>query len=153
MTRLISTSRLRRLVSRFRRRSWAERMALAEAFVVVPAAWAALRLVSFRRLLRTTRPPDGHVQWTAQHQRVCWAVQAVAKRWFPSRPCLVQALAALWLLRPRGVRPDLFLGVVREDGLFRAHAWLEVDGDVVLGGRRSPDVFQPFPPLVHSPYV
>lgn len=145
-----------RTIYRFARRPVADQAALVQALLVVPIAWLALRTVSFRRLLRTHASRDAVVVWNASHDRICWAVQAVAARLFPERPCLVQALAAQWLLHPRGASPDLHLGVLKDGDALRAHAWLTVhnhltgDETVVVGGRASPDVFQPFPSLLQA---
>lgn len=58
------------------------------------------------------------------------------------RPCLRRALILGHLLRRNG--PALRLGVAREDGEVRAHAWLEVDGVAV--GEPAP-VLDRFVPL------
>lgn len=55
--------------------------------------------------------------------------------------CLVQALAAWLMFRRRGVESRLHLGVDNSDGRFAAHAWLEVNGTVVVGGANSPSKF------------
>jgi hypothetical protein len=52
----------------------------------------------------------------------------------PHATCLTQALAAQTLLRFRGDWAKLCLGVARGDfGEFKAHAWLEADGKVIIG--------------------
>jgi hypothetical protein len=68
---------------------------------------------------------------------------AVSRRLFPERPCLVQALAARWLLARRGIASDLHIGVLKNDDALEAHAWLERDGRVLVGGAASPAVFHP----------
>ncbi len=64
-----------------------------------------------------------------------WAIAAAA-RYVPWRAdCLIQALAASAWLRAKGYTPDVHLGVARTDtGGLRAHAWLTLDGRVILGG-------------------
>ena len=55
---------------------------------------------------------------------------AVAAAFFPGRAvCLEQSLALYVLLRRRGVRADLRLGV--QVYPFYAHAWVELDGEPV----------------------
>lgn len=51
----------------------------------------------------------------------------------PKATCLVQALAAQLLLTRHGHMADLQIGVSQAKG-FEAHAWLEFEGRVVLGG-------------------
>jgi len=65
------------------------------------------------------------------------AVRA-APRAVPRATCLVQALAAGILLRRAGLPATLHLGVPGgRRGKFGAHAWVESDGQVVVGGDPS----------------
>ena len=62
---------------------------------------------------------------------------ARAARIVPGATCLVQALAAEWLLTRAGVASTVRFGVARGEGGFEAHAWLETRGCVVLGGETA----------------
>jgi hypothetical protein len=66
--------------------------------------------------------------------RLAWCVRNMA-RLVPAATCLTQGLALQALLHRRGVASELKLGVRRDgpDGL-AAHAWVVVDGRVVIGG-------------------
>jgi hypothetical protein len=57
----------------------------------------------------------------------------VASRFIPHASCLTQALAARKLLRDSGQAAELKIGVANSSGDFEAHAWLEIDGRIVLG--------------------
>jgi hypothetical protein len=138
-----------RLLARLRRRSWADWAALAVAGGTVVATAVLLRVLPFRRVrrlmegrrpIRVRRPLS-----SGEEQRLLWAVTAVSQRLLPNRPCLPQALAAQFLLRRRGARPaHLRIGVARnDDGSIEAHAWLERDGQVLLGGAESPLLYRP----------
>jgi hypothetical protein len=61
-----------------------------------------------------------------------------AARFVPGARCLARALAGQALLSRRGVATDLRIGVTRreEKGLV-AHAWLEREEQVILGGRTN----------------
>lgn len=59
-------------------------------------------------------------------------VERVGHRVPGADTCLPQALAAVAMLRRWGHRADLVLGV-RTAPVFEAHAWVEVDGAVVVG--------------------
>jgi hypothetical protein len=62
------------------------------------------------------------------------AVRLVS-RFVPSATCLIQALAVRTLLRLRGQNSKLQIGVTRDENQkFLAHAWIEVEGRVVIGG-------------------
>ena len=54
-------------------------------------------------------------------------------RYVPYASCLTQALAAKRLMHNAGHRAAIKYGVTRGGGSFEAHAWLEVDGKIVLG--------------------
>lgn len=48
--------------------------------------------------------------------------------------CLPRALAAWHLLELHRHAPELLFGVARDgQGVFKAHAWVECDGEVVIG--------------------
>lgn len=70
--------------------------------------------------------------------RVGWSATAVSRRLLRDRPCLTQALAVHWLLQRRGYPAELCIGVVKEaDGRLYAHAWVESNGAVVVGGAEA----------------
>lgn len=138
-----------RLLAELRRRSWADWAALAVAGGTVVATAALLRVLPFRRVRRLMagEVPDRERPSlpSDEERRLLWAVTAVSRRLLPNRPCLPQALAAQFLLRRRGARPaHLRIGVARnDDGSIEAHAWLERDGRVLLGGTESPLLYRP----------
>ena len=112
---------------------------------MLPHALAAVVLV---RLTLRFLPPRSW-EWMTDHvaasrvpagkarpsvQDVAWAVRR-ASSVVPGATCLTQALAAHLLLARRGYASRLRIGVAREsDEKLRAHAWLESDGIIVLGG-------------------
>lgn len=59
-----------------------------------------------------------------------------ASEYVPRASCLTQALAARKLLSKYGQGAELKLGVTKNEGNFEAHAWLEIDGRIVLGKQR-----------------
>ena len=131
-----------------RRQSWADWTALAVAGSTVVGTTVLLRVMSFRRAQRLIEG-DGHARTRRplspdQERRLLWAVTAVSQRLLPTRPCLPQALAGQFLLRCWGARPaQLRIGVARnDDGSIEAHAWLERDGQVLLGGAESPLLYR-----------
>lgn len=72
------------------------------------------------------------------HARLSWRVSYAVERMSRYTPfratCLVQALAAKWVLDRRGVPNTLYLGVHRLETGFGAHAWLNVGLETVTGG-------------------
>jgi hypothetical protein len=77
-----------------------------------------------------------------------WSVEAAGRRLLSRNPCLPKALAVLVLFRRAGVDAELRLGVAREDGRsVRAHAWVESEGEVVIGGDVPLADYTPLPTL------
>lgn len=56
----------------------------------------------------------------------------VASSFIPQASCLVQGLAVQSLLRQQDETSLLVVGVALEQG-FQAHAWVEYNGDIVIG--------------------
>ena len=76
--------------------------------------------------------------------RVTWAVTKTS-RYIPRATCLTQALAAQVLLLRKGYPAELRIGVAIEDtGRLEAHAWVECDDQIVIGGTDSPHRYTPF---------
>lgn len=71
-------------------------------------------------------PVDPVVRNVARAVRSC-------SRYVPSATCLTQALTARKLLNRYGRSAALRIGVAKSAAGFEAHAWLEVDGRIVLG--------------------
>ncbi len=71
----------------------------------------------------------------ASIDRVAWAVEVASRHTFGTKTCLNQALAAQMLLARRGYPALLHIGVAKgKEGRFQAHAWVESEGKVVIGG-------------------
>jgi hypothetical protein len=70
-------------------------------------------------------------------ERTVWAVQA-ATRYVPRATCLTQALATQVLLGFDGIPASVQIGVAKgTGGVLEAHAWLDADGRILLGGSDS----------------
>lgn len=67
-------------------------------------------------------------------ERIVSAVRRCS-RVVPRATCLTQALAARKLLEKEGHAADLKIGVAKDGSILRAHAWLELDGRIILGKR------------------
>ncbi|MCA9969722.1 MAG: lasso peptide biosynthesis B2 protein [Anaerolineales bacterium] len=110
-----------------------------------------LALLAFRRVRRLIgrfgRVPAGRAPAPeAALARLAWAVERMARFVVADRPCLTQALALQLLFARRGCETELRIGVAKEpDGRLLAHAWVERDGHVVIGGADSPRRFTPLP--------
>ncbi len=113
-----------------------ERLLLLRALATVAMIRTGLLVLPSRLIIRTVvrvssaRPG---VRRSLDPRRIAHAVERVSVR-IPGATCLTQALAAHMLLWRHGHQSKLCLGVARtEVGDFRAHAWLESQGRIVIG--------------------
>ena len=64
-------------------------------------------------------------------ERLCALADLAARVTYGSGRCLGRSLLILWLLKARGQPAELLVGVNKEDSLFHAHAWIEIEGRVI----------------------
>ena len=101
--------------------------------------------------VRASLPETGAEVSRLSVERIGWAV-ALVSRWVPKATCLTQAFAAQILLTRQGYPASLRIGVAKgEGGQFEAHAWVETQGRVVLGGPQLAR-FTPLPTLSERGY-
>jgi hypothetical protein len=111
----------------------------AAAFLLwarVGLALSPLSRVVLRHPTRQRREADRGA--AEQIPRVGWAVETTARHSPLTLTCVPQALAALWMLQSRGSAARLIYGVASDQHAgFSAHAWVEVNGVSVVGGRAA----------------
>jgi hypothetical protein len=130
-----------------------DRSLLVKAAFIVGAVRLGLWGLPFRTLRRllarvTQEPARLRKADRSSLARIAWAV-TVASRYVPAASCLTQALATQILLGRRRHPACLRIGVVKgTDGQFQAHAWVESDSVVVIGGS-EPELerYTPLPAL------
>lgn len=148
----------RRLLRRYWQLPSPYRKAVRQAVYWIVMIRAALEVVSFRRVLRYvearaeaacaehgTAPADAMAHPPVA--RTVWSIQAVGRRLMPQRPCLTQALVGRLLLAREGVATTLHIGVAKAAEDLKAHAWLEHEGTILIGGAHARDEYRPFPAL------
>ena len=103
---------------------------------------------NMRRILARVAHPISRIYKADQSSpdRIAWAI-AVASGYVPKATCLCQAFAVKVLLERQGIPACLYIGVARgEERRLEAHAWVESQGKVVIGGSRL-DHYTPLPAL------
>lgn len=116
--------------------SGADRRLLLQAFARLLLASARLRLHSAAWLRAFLQPEDLPASRHASldPQRIAWAVD-IAGRYVPGCTCLVSAIVAQRMMARLGYPAAVRLGVARDcESPLKAHAWLESNGQVLLGG-------------------
>ena len=134
-----------RMFRRFSALSARERRLVVETALLFAVAWAGLRVMSITSLRRLLAVSTARFSTAAAQPEllpdVTQSIRRVAARFPSSASCLVQAIAGETMLRRRGCRPELRLGV-RKVRPLDAHAWLESEGVVVVGGSEPMDAYR-----------
>ena len=146
-----------RLLAAFRRLPGRRRKAALEAAAWLALACVLVRHVPMRRWRGSVNAPvacaGAPAARLALGRDVGRMVRRVARRaTFLDAACLPRAIAAQWMLRRRQVPSRLVFGVrpAACGRRNRYHAWLTVDGERILGGRRA-ETFTPLPALAPRP--
>ncbi len=123
-----------------------EKRLILEALVRL--AWARIELAFSAPSLKLQRPTrtDGTRKSPRQ---IGLSVERAAKL-IPATTCLPKALAVAAMLRSHGYECDLRIGFKDEAGRVAAHAWVEVGGEIVLGGSCNIFEFKKLPAISHD---
>lgn len=138
-------------VRKLLQRSPGEVSLLVETALLMSAVRLGLRFWSFAALRRWLEslhavPPSASAGLPVA--TILWAVEVVSWRMPGGVKCLARALTTQTLLRRRGWKTDLRIGVAKaENGQLEAHAWVEHDGRILIGGMPGFSRFQPLPTL------
>ena len=90
-------------------------------------------------LSRSAKSRDCHIAI----KKIVWAVN-VSSRYTPGLvKCLARALTTQTLMKFCGYSPQLQIGVIKADDGIQAHAWIEHEGQVVIGNLSNLNTFVP----------
>lgn len=123
-----------RILRRFAAYSSLERRLVLQAWFALAAVRILLWVVPYRwieaRLLKPQPATPG-----VHPDDIALAVTR-ASTLVPRATCLVQAVAGGWLIRREGGQSIIRFGVAKDQDTssFKAHAWLEHDGRILIGG-------------------
>lgn len=112
-----------------------------------------LATLGYAKLVRLLSPlqrvhPNAVKESHDDVDRIVWAAGAAGRLLLGARPCLPLAMATQWLLRRHGVATDLRIGVMRDQSRqLEAHAWVELNGRILIGQMPSLDRFERLPAL------
>jgi hypothetical protein len=135
---------------KFWRLSGFERGLLLEAGGGFLASWLGLRLAGFRRWKSALASlPHATTHLHAESRKhsadvIARMSAAAARNLFFSTNCLEKSLVLWWLLRRRGIAAELRIGARKELGRFEAHAWVEMDSQVMNDAGEEHRHFVPF---------
>lgn len=124
------------LYFRYLRRPPTERRLLREAAALLLCTRALLWLLPLRQVRRTmetlSRRLAGRRAESVELNRLLRAFAALERRC--GFTCLTNAVAAQSFLTAHGHASRLRFGAAKNEGCFRAHAWLENEDRVLVGG-------------------
>ncbi len=129
-------------------RLWYFRKSLTGAFTMLALLRFALAVFPYRKVRQAIaasgkRYPERRMHLIAYETEMVWAIERVGRFLVGKKPCLPQALALQWFLRRKGIVTHLHMGVKKDDATgIAAHAWLEKNGRVLIGGPESPADFE-----------
>lgn len=125
-------------LNRFARLPLAEKILFIEAFFFVVVIRTALWLIPFKvfqsgfRKFLAAKAETAEPDWI-QLKNIVRSVK-FASRFVPFASCLTQALSALVIVKLKGQQAELKIGVAKNaESNFEAHAWLEKDGQILIG--------------------
>lgn len=117
------------------RLSRSQRMRLIAMMAALPLIAMALQVFGYRRTRiwleqRSHRPGARRADASdlTDAQELANIASIAGRHGAIQATCLRQSLLLHWLLRRRGLDPQLRLGVRKHEGDFDAHAWIELDG-------------------------
>ena len=140
--------KIRRLLNFFRI-SRSDRHLLVMSLIILASIRLGLWLLPFRTLLKLLTKisqPMSNAQITnVTVGKIVWTVNA-ASRYMPGVKCLARALTTQVLMSRYGHSGQLRIGVTKGDrGNLEAHAWVEYQGRVAIGGLSNLSKFIPLP--------
>jgi hypothetical protein len=116
-----------------------ERRVVVRAAIMLSLTAAALRVLGFPRwrgvlekFVANVPPATGDAAFRLALAREVTRLAEKAERRGPMRPnCLERSLVLWFLLRRRGLPAELRIGARKEEARFEAHAWVELEGQVL----------------------
>jgi len=115
-----------------------QRRALCMACLSMPLISLSLRLVGLqktRAILATHRAKAigrAHAGASDCIRSTTRLVRIAARLTPGNQACLTQSVTLCYLLARKGISSQLKIGVQKEPGIFKAHAWVEAEGLVLL---------------------
>ena len=116
-----------------------EKWLLARITTWLWLTWLGLRILPFQSLYqligRFNQPGKrGQKAGVIDPYLIAAAVDKSGRYFLGSDSCFPQALTGYFLLTRAGFYPHLCIGVMKVDNQLKAHAWVEMNGDVLVGG-------------------
>ena len=126
---------------RFFQLKTAYKLLLVEAFIYLGFARMILLTTEFKKIApklgrhMKTAPSETDAGQIFEAKNIGWAVSVMSRYTLWESKCLVQAIAAKFMLSRRKLKSTLYLGMAKdENGQLIAHAWIKSCGLTLTGG-------------------
>lgn len=112
---------------------------LVQAWAALHVIYVALWIMPFETVravcqrVRIVPQPVPSREFFVSAVRLASLVNAASRFSLAKSSCLHEALALSWLMSRQGIPSILQIGVMRSKGDLAAHAWLEHNGQIILG--------------------
>ncbi len=131
-------------VGKFAKRRFADKFLLLEALILIVVIRIGLSIRGYAAIARFVDRFDRGDSTSSNSAdsfsyRAAWAVSKASRIIKNDKPCLAQSLALRLLLNRKGLGSKIVIGVKKSDDFsIQAHAWVEKEGEVLIGGASSP---------------
>ena len=113
-----------------------ERRLVVKAWFTLIAVRVLLWVAPYRWIEARVMTPPSAPAAIVPPAEIALAVTRASKL-VPFATCLTQALAGAFLIRRAGSHAIIHFGVARGEAGFKAHAWLESEGGILIGGNEA----------------
>ncbi|MEM7701072.1 MAG: lasso peptide biosynthesis B2 protein [Pseudomonadota bacterium] len=119
---------------------------LVKSWLLLLVVRATLSVKGYTPVLEWIRSAASTPRHNVPHTTIVWAIHHTAKV-VPNATCLTRSLAMRYLLAQSGEAATIQIGVKNdEDGKFKAHAWVVLNGEVLTGD--TDDEIASYKPLI-----
>ncbi len=111
-----------------------QKILITKSLILIIIIRLSLSLLSFsnvKKLSKKFSRPNKNNKNYITVEDIVWSVK-VASNYVPRATCLTQAITAQIILSRHNYLSNLKIGVIKSEE-FEAHAWLEIDNEIVLG--------------------
>lgn len=129
-----------RLIRKFLKLSWFDKILLLEVFFLTGIARAAILIFSFNKIAKITGISKSESDMEIGEEnlkiavKVGWAIHAVSKRTPWESKCLVRAITAQVILHQKKISSTMYLGVAKDENKkLTAHAWVRCGSYILTG--------------------
>lgn len=121
------------LVKKFSTLPWVEKRLFVEALLFLYLAWIMTLVLPFKECLkRVERKGYDKAANPDLVKQISIALHRANYLSIWKNVCLVSSFAGRWMLNNRNIESVLYIGALKEEGEFKAHAWLVSGGKEII---------------------